>query len=269
MARPKKDNAEYFPHEAGMRNDDRIKAIRRKFKLPGYAIWNMLIEYLAGKENFRFEYTEFTLEIIAGDFDAEVKEIQDVISYCLTLGLLQQADGFIVCNRLEKGLQPLLSKRKRDRERVTAVENPQSKVKESKGEERKEEERIKIVPREAINLIESISKYFAVTQDVMNPLYDSISDFVETIFHGGRLASLIISFEKYTEYKARSQEMKHSVTAWIGTKDNHYKDGQWSMINWSEKLLNHEQQLGITKTGNRNTDHISEAARDFAARHGS
>lgn len=134
MARPKKDNADYFPHVVHMRNDDKIKALRRKFKLPGYAIWNMLIEYLASKEHFKFEHNEFTLELIAGDFDADVKDIQDVISYCLTLKLLQQDNGFIRCDTLEKMLSPMLSKRKRERLRVSATETPQRKEKERKGE---------------------------------------------------------------------------------------------------------------------------------------
>lgn len=132
MARPKKDNAEYFPHDAAMRNDDRIKALRKKYKLAGYAIWNMLIEYIAGRDHFRFEHNDFTLEIMAGDFDADVKEIEDVISYCLTLGLLQQIDGFIRCKTLENRLEPVLLKRKLARDGVSVTESPQSKGKKSK-----------------------------------------------------------------------------------------------------------------------------------------
>ena len=46
MARPKKNNADYFPHDADMRNDPKIRALRRKFGLKGYAIWNMFLESL-------------------------------------------------------------------------------------------------------------------------------------------------------------------------------------------------------------------------------
>lgn len=155
MARPIKNNADFFPHDSDMRNDDRIKALRKRFKLQGYAIWNMLIEYIAGREFFRFEYNEFTLELIAGDFDADVHDIQEVISYCLTLKLLQEKDGFIECSTLEKKLEPLLSKRKYNKDKVSETITPvsatitpqtgglrdkstQSKVKESKGEGSKE-----------------------------------------------------------------------------------------------------------------------------------
>ena len=44
MARPKKNNAEYFTHDADMRNDVKIKALRRNFPTQGmpYGItcWN-------------------------------------------------------------------------------------------------------------------------------------------------------------------------------------------------------------------------------------
>lgn len=134
MARPKKDNAEYFPHDADMRNDDRVKAIRRRFKHTGYAIWIMVIEYLTARDFFQFEYNELTLELMAGDFDCEVKEIQDVISYCLTLGLLQQEDGFIRCKTLRNRLEPVLLKRKLSKDRVSVTGTTQRKEKERKGE---------------------------------------------------------------------------------------------------------------------------------------
>lgn len=38
MARPKKNNAEYYTHDADMRNDMKIKALRRKFSHTGYAV---------------------------------------------------------------------------------------------------------------------------------------------------------------------------------------------------------------------------------------
>lgn len=253
MARPKKDNAEYFPHEAGMRNDDRVKALRKKYKLQGYAIWNMLIEYLAGKDNFRFEYNDFTLEIIAGDFDAEVPDIQNVISYCLTLGLLQNEDGFIMCKRLEKGLHPLLSKRKRDRDRVNVSENPQSiveysKVKESKGEKSKvddacveevvDEKVLENVPREATELIENILRYFGASTDVMGAVFARVTAFVEKFHYTGQIEKIKTILEKYQEYKARSQERIHGIDKWIGTPVNHYQDGVWAMNNWEQKLIN-------------------------------
>jgi hypothetical protein len=133
MPRPIKNNAEYFSHDADMRNDDRIKAVRKKFKSAGYGVWNMLIEYLTDKDFFMFEYTDLTIELMAGDFDEEPEVIRGVIDYCITLGLLQKEDGFIRCKTLEKRLEQVLLKRKRAKSVVTVTETTQSKGKKSKG----------------------------------------------------------------------------------------------------------------------------------------
>lgn len=251
MARPKKDNAEYFPHEAGMRNDDRVKALRKKYKLQGYAIWNMLIEYLAGKENFRFEYNDFTMEIIAGDFDAEVPDIQNVISYCLTLGLLQQEEGFIVCKRLEKGLQPLLSKRKRDRDKVIASENPQSKGENSKGEERK--------------VKQSEGENGAPADDEINPrgtsdknkIFEEIfSDelFISDLVRNFPKANLEVAWDQCWVYHSQTPsppehgwQWRQKLTTWLG--------------------IERDKKNGISKTTQR-TDATNARREAFAKRYG-
>ena len=57
MARPIKNNADYHSHDSNMRNDIKIKALRRKYKLAGYAIYNMLLEVLTNAEYFEYEWT--------------------------------------------------------------------------------------------------------------------------------------------------------------------------------------------------------------------
>lgn len=158
MARPIKNNAEYFPHDADMRNDDRVKALRKKFKLAGYGIWNMLIEYLAGRDYFQFEYNDFNLEIIAGDFDADPGEIREVISYCVTLGLLQQEGVFVRCKTLEKRLEPVLLKRKLAKERISVTETTQR-----KGKESKEKKSIKVARPALLKTLDERKKDFEVS----------------------------------------------------------------------------------------------------------
>jgi hypothetical protein len=245
MARPKKDNAEYFPHDVGMRNDDRVKALRKKFKVSGYGIWNMLIEYLGSKDHFQFEYNDFTLEIMSGDFDVDVKEIQEVISYCLTLGLLQQEEGFIRCKTLEKRLEPVLLKRKWSRSRVSVPEMPQSKskVKESKEKDSIDDlvDELKIITQDVTDLINSMCDYFSVKKELTSKLYESVHDFVVTCFHRNEMPVLVTVFETYKAYKARSDEKIHNIRTWIGTKDNYYQDGQWKETDWNDKLLKYKQ----------------------------
>ncbi|GHV28882.1 hypothetical protein FACS1894176_11540 [Bacteroidia bacterium] len=50
MARPKKENADYFSHDKEMRNNPKLKYIRNIFNLEGYAVFCMLLEYLTNCE---------------------------------------------------------------------------------------------------------------------------------------------------------------------------------------------------------------------------
>lgn len=91
------------------------------------------------------------------------------------------------------------------------------------------------VPRGTTELIEKISRFFSVTQDVMNPDYDSVSDFVETIFFRNEGGKLSIAFDNYVAYKARSEQQIHGIMTWIGTKENYYQDGAWNKTDWEKK----------------------------------
>lgn len=149
MARPKKNNADYFSHDADMRNDNKVKALRRKYGLEGYAIWNMLIEHLTDCDFFEYEYTELNIELLAGDFDVEPSFLKEVITYLTRLKMLKLESGFISCEKLKERFESLLNKRVRNnakpklktsktsKKTVSDVENPQSKVKESKVKESK------------------------------------------------------------------------------------------------------------------------------------
>jgi hypothetical protein len=137
MARPIKNNADYFPHDADMRNDPRVKALRRKFNHLGYAIYSMVVEYLTHAEHFQVNTDKLGIELMAGDFDIETDKLEDILNYCTDIGLLQNNKGVLSCKSLEKRLTPLLSKRERDRDYVIA--NDKHTVKESKVKESKEE----------------------------------------------------------------------------------------------------------------------------------
>lgn len=143
MARPIKNNADYFPHDADMRNDPRIKALRRKFNLEGYAIYSMLLEFLTDSDYFEFKNDSLSLELVAGDFDIETDKLTAILQYCFQLDLFQldAETNIISCKSLDNRLEPLLSKRKRDRNEVIADDNTQSRVKERKVNKSKEKEK--------------------------------------------------------------------------------------------------------------------------------
>lgn len=157
MARPPKNNADYFPHDAGMRNHRKLKALRNKFGAAGYGIWCMLLEHLTGADGNEFDEHNDELELLAGDFGVSATEIRDVLDFCYRIELLFNKNGFAFSESLNERLAPVyqkrgtakeLSKKQRrmngkfcnnnaDTTVVSATEMPQSKVKESKEEKSK------------------------------------------------------------------------------------------------------------------------------------
>jgi hypothetical protein len=128
MARPIKDNADYFSHDADMRDDPKIKALRRKFKVAGYGVWCMLLESITDADNFRLK---IDIEIMAGDYDVETEFLQEVIRYCVQLDLLQtdEAQKMLWSKTLDNRFITLVSKRKRKRAELWTPETPQNGVK--------------------------------------------------------------------------------------------------------------------------------------------
>lgn len=89
MARPRKNNAEYFSHDVSMRNNKKIKAVRAKFGLIGYAIWNMFLETLTESENFEAEFDELDIELLAGDYGLDLNQLKEILDYFVYVKLLR------------------------------------------------------------------------------------------------------------------------------------------------------------------------------------
>lgn len=155
MARPIKNYCDYFPHDRDMRNHRKVKAIRTKFNIQGYAIWSMILEYLTGIDGNVFEYSDVEFELMGGDFGVSATEIRNVVDYCITLEMLFLEKGFIRSESLDERLKPVYEKRQVSKEiskkqqridgkfaakntesaGVSVTEMPQSKVNESKEEQ--------------------------------------------------------------------------------------------------------------------------------------
>tara|TARA_R110000744_G_C19081373_1_gene531312 strand:- start:50 stop:628 length:579 start_codon:yes stop_codon:yes gene_type:complete len=176
MARPTKHNVDYFSHDTMMRNDLRIKALRRKYGHTGYSIWNMLLELLADCEYFEFEWNEFNIELLSPDFDLDSEEIIEIVNYCIKMKLLQIENGYLTCQQLSNRLMDTVLVRRKDfdinnskriNNNLVNVNNNsfdvningQSKVKESKLKQSKEKERI-VNEREGNSLV-PINKLFS------------------------------------------------------------------------------------------------------------
>ena len=113
MARPTKHNADYFSHDVIMRDDPKIKALRRKYSHTGYSVWNMLLELLTSIEYFEYEWNELNIELLAPDFDIDAENLNEIVNYCIKIKLLQLTNGYLHCDRLTFRLEEgVLLKRK-------------------------------------------------------------------------------------------------------------------------------------------------------------
>lgn len=92
MARPIKLSAEYFYHDADMRNDIKIKALRRKFGAEGYAVWNFILETLTANEDFKMPFSPLEQELLAADFEISPERLSEIVDYCCRLELLQHSE---------------------------------------------------------------------------------------------------------------------------------------------------------------------------------
>lgn len=114
MAQPNSNNATYFSHDADMRNDIKVKALRKRFGHTGYAVWCFILESLTDSNNFEIEYyTDINRELYAADFEIEVTKLDEIIAYCAHIGLLQVRDTFLFSDAHKRRFQEVSDIRKR------------------------------------------------------------------------------------------------------------------------------------------------------------
>jgi hypothetical protein len=112
MARPVKNNLDYFSHDKDMRNDLKIKALRRKYSHKGYSIYVMMLEHLSNCDYLQFEWSELNIELLTPDFDIDATELMEIIDYCVKLNLFSIHLGYIYSHRFVERNQLVLNSRK-------------------------------------------------------------------------------------------------------------------------------------------------------------
>jgi len=115
VARPQKNNATYFTHDSDMRNDLKVKALRKNFGLKGYAIWNMFLEVMCSSHNFVLKKNQ--LKLMAMDFDVDLKELEEIIAFCIDKDLcllVEKDEGYTSPSMLDR-MQSLVNKRNQTR----------------------------------------------------------------------------------------------------------------------------------------------------------
>lgn len=108
MARPKKLNVEFFSHDVDMRNDLKVKALRRKHGHAGYSFFNMILEILGDCDYFEYQWNELKIELLSPEVDLDSEEIIKIVNYCVKLDLLQIQNGYLTCNKFTERLMSTL-----------------------------------------------------------------------------------------------------------------------------------------------------------------
>lgn len=104
-----KDKLRYFSHDVDMRNDLKIRGLRRKFGNDGYAVWCYLLEVLTDTADLRINFEDMA-DLLAADFDVEPETLRMVVGYCKQVGLLQSDGKFIFSARHQERITGTITK---------------------------------------------------------------------------------------------------------------------------------------------------------------
>jgi hypothetical protein len=183
--RPQKNNLDYFSHDNGMRNDRKVKALRAKFGLEGYAIYNMILECISESDLLMLKWNDLEIELLSGDFNILSEALSQVVEYLCQINLIKCTNGYLFCPTLDERSKLVFSKRTKDlytlrnnkglsvtESMVSDTESTQSKVKESKVKKKE-----KIYKKE-ISIEERKMKFIEEVDEAIfkNPKAKSIRD---------------------------------------------------------------------------------------------
>jgi hypothetical protein len=291
MARSERHDADYFPFYC--KEGNATKYIETTYGNDGFAVWIKTLRELTKAEYHYLNLSsrprlmvfcstckvgeDLLLTIIndlveLGEFDADLWKNDRIIWSDKFIDSIQDAYK----NRKNKIVKRAefiqryedLTGKKLITRGITSVRNPQSKEEKSKVEERKEitapvlVDEIVDTPKAGQDFIEAICKFFSIKPIVTSKIYNSICDFVATTYHRNELTIAALALQNYSRYKARSQEAKHSIEKWIGTKDNFYQDGHWITTDWEAKNKNYAGN-GKHQEGTTASSAVIESGKGF------
>lgn len=104
-----KDKLRYFSHDVDMRNDLKIRGLRRQFGNDGYAVWCYLLEILTDSEDLCVDIDAMG-DLLAADFDIERELLFSIIEYCTTVGLLIKDGSILYSKRHRERIRGVIDK---------------------------------------------------------------------------------------------------------------------------------------------------------------
>lgn len=111
-----KDKLRYFSHDVDMRNDLKIRGLRRQFGNDGYAVWCYLLEILTDSQDLCVDIDAMG-DLLAADFDIERELLFEIVEYCTTVGLLIKDGSMLYSKRHRERIKGVLDKVQQKSER--------------------------------------------------------------------------------------------------------------------------------------------------------
>lgn len=104
-----KDRIRFFSHDVDMRNDLKIRGLRRQFGNEGYAVWCYLLEILTDSEDLCVDIDAMG-DLLAADFDIERELLYAIIGYCTSVGLFIKDGSILYSKRHQERIKGVVDK---------------------------------------------------------------------------------------------------------------------------------------------------------------
>ena len=111
MGRPRKYNADYFPHDSYLGDTREIVKLIDEMGLAGYGIYMRMLELLAREDHYELDL-EKNAEYLRKRIGISRKKFDKFIEICENLALFSKNDGKIFSKYLKMKLHRLDRKRK-------------------------------------------------------------------------------------------------------------------------------------------------------------
>lgn len=90
-----------------MRNDLKIRGLRRKFGNDGYAVWCYLLEVLTDTEDLCIDIDNMA-GLLSADFDIDRERLMGIVGYCLQVGLFVKDGSMLYSKRHRERIMDVL-----------------------------------------------------------------------------------------------------------------------------------------------------------------
>lgn len=111
-----KDRMRFFSHDVDMRNDLKIRGLRREFGNEGYAVWCYLLEVLTDTEDLCIDIDNMA-GLLSADFDIDRERLMGIVGYCLQVGLFVKDGSMLYSKRHRERIMGVLDKAQEKSER--------------------------------------------------------------------------------------------------------------------------------------------------------